>query len=135
MVVWEANAHGLAITELGKHRRPIYFRSDIVSGKPSMEPGWLTTGGHRGTKEYMLQQVHKYLSKLICHDIELVRQLRNFRQVGDKIQIVGLDDIHDTLAIGLAIHNPNPVKRGVQGRTGWKPGWGTRNRPLAGIRR
>lgn len=128
MIVWEANAHGLAITELGKHRRPIYFRTDIVSGMPSMEPGWLTTGGSRGTKEYMLQQVHKYISILKCHDIELVRQLRNFRRVGDKIEVIGLDDIHDTLAIGLAVHNPNPIKRGLQGRTGWKPGWGKKGK-------
>lgn len=125
MIVWEANAHGLAITELLKHRRPIYFRQDIVSGMPSMEPGWNT---NRATKDYMLQQVHKYLPSLVCHDIELVRQLRNFRQVGDKIDIIGLDDIHDTLAIGLAVHNPNPLKRGYVGRTGYKQDWGRRTK-------
>jgi len=125
MIVWEANAHGLAVTELLKHRRPIYFREDIVSGMPSMEPGWLTTPK---TKPYMLQQVHKYLSSMVCHDIELVRQIRNFRQVGDKIDIIGLDDIHDTLAIGLAVHNPNPVKRGLQGHVGWPQNWGKRGK-------
>ena len=126
MIVWEANAHGLAITVLLKNRRPIYFRKDIQSGRTSMEPGWYTSSGARGTKEYMLQQVHKNISKLICHDIELVRQLRSFRQVGDKIEIIGLDDIHDTLAIGLACYDPHPIKRGETGSTGWKPGWGKR---------
>lgn len=125
IIIWEANSHGLAITELLKHRRPIYFRKDIVSGLPSMEPGWLTTSK---TKPYMLQRVRRYLSSLICHDIELVRQLRNFRQVGDKIEIVGLDDIHDALAIGLTVHEDKPIRRGYQGQVGWKPGWGAKQK-------
>ena len=90
-----------------------------------MVPGWLTTPS---TKPYMMQQVTKALPSLVCHDIELVRQIRNFRQSGGKLVIVGLDDIHDTLAIGLAVHNPNPIKRGLQGTTGWKPGWGKKRR-------
>ncbi|KKN75151.1 hypothetical protein LCGC14_0383100 [marine sediment metagenome] len=120
-IVWEANAHGLAISVLGKNRRPIYFRKDIIQDVPTMVAGWLTTSS---TKPYMMQQVTKSLSSLVCHDIELVRQLRHFRVAGGKLEIVGLDDIHDCLAIGLAVHNPNPVTRGYQGRTGWKPGWG-----------
>ena len=122
-IVWEANAHGLAISVLGKNRRPIYFRKDIINDIPTMVPGWLTTSS---TKPFMMQQVTKALSNLICHDIELVRQLRNFREEAGKLVIVGLDDIHDTLAIGLAIHNPNPVKRGLQGQVGWKSNWGRR---------
>lgn len=124
-IVWEANAHGLAISVLGKNRRPIYFRKDIVNEKPTMVPGWLTTPS---TKPYMMQQVTKALPGLVCHDIELVRQIRNFREEGGKLVIVGLDDIHDTLAIGLAVHNPNPTKRGYQGRTGWPQDWGKKGR-------
>ena len=124
-IVWEANAHGLAISVLGKSRRPIYFRRDIVHDIPTMVPGWLTTSS---TKPYMMQQVTKALPSLVCHDIELVRQLRHFRQEGGKLVIIGLDDIHDTLAIGLAVHNPNPIKRGLQGSTGWKPGWGKKRK-------
>ncbi len=124
-IVWEANAHGLAISVLGKNRRPIYFRKDIIQDIPTMVPGWLTTPS---TKPYMMQQVTKALPSLVCHDIELVRQIRNFRQSGGKLVIVGLDDIHDTLAIGLAVHNPNPIRRGLQGSTGWKPGWGKKKR-------
>ncbi len=124
-IVWEANAHGLAISVLAKNRRPIYFRRDIVDDKPTMTPGWLTTPS---TKPYMIQQVNKYLPSLVCHDIELVRQLRNLKEVKGKLEIVGLDDIHDTLAIGLAVHNPSPVKRGYQGRTGWADDWGKRRR-------
>ena len=130
MLVWEANGHGLGFTVLAKNRRPIYFRKDMVAGIQTMQPGWYTSGGKGGTKEYTLQQVHKHLSSLICHDIELVRQLRNFRRVGDKIDIIGMDDIHDTLAIGLSVFNPKPIKRGLQGSTGWKPGWGKRGASL-----
>ena len=54
--------------------------------------------------------------------------MRNFREAKGKLEIVGLDDIHDTLAIGLAVHNPNPVKRGYQGHTGWKSGWGKKGK-------
>ncbi len=133
-IVWEANAHGLAISVLGKNRRPIYFRKDIISGIPTMVPGWLTTGS---TKPYMMQQVEKYLPNLICHDIELVRQLRNLRVEDGKLLVIGLDDIFMVLAIGLSVHNPNPVKRGYQGRTGWKESWGKKNKPKhsVGLRR
>ena len=124
MIVWEANGHGLGFTVLAKNRRPIYFRKDLINGYPTMMPGWYTSGGKSGTKEFMLQQVHKFLPSLICNDIELWRQITNFRLVAGKLEIVGLDDIHDTLAIGLCVFNPNPVKRGLQGQTGWKPGWG-----------
>lgn len=120
IIVWEANSHGLAITELLKNRRPIYMRKDIVSGVPSTVPGWLTTGGSRGTKDYMMSLVHRYLPDLTCHDIELVRQLRNFRRVGDKLEVVGMDDIHDSFAIGLACLEPKPMKRGLIGTTRWR---------------
>jgi len=128
MMVWEANGHGFGFTVLAKNRRPIYFRKDMISGMATMQPGWYTSGGKSGTKDYMLTQVRKYLPSLICHDIELVRQMRNFREVAGKIDIVGMDDIHDTLAIGLSVFDPNPVRRGLQGQTGWKPGWGDKRR-------
>lgn len=119
-LVWEANGHGLAFTVLAKNRRPIYFRKDMVNGMQTQQPGWYTTGGKSGTKEYMLKQVHKYLPSLICHDIELVRQFGNFRKVVGKLEIIGADDIHDTLAIGLSVFEPNPIRRGVTGQTrGW----------------
>ena len=131
-LVWEANGHGLAFTTLAKNRRPIYFRKDIISGIPTLQPGWYTSGGKSGTKDFMFGQVRKYLSSLVCHDIELVRQLRNFRTVKGKLEIVGMDDIHDTLAIGLCVMDPTPPRRGYQGQTGWKSGWGKK---LANVRR
>ncbi len=112
-ISWEANSHGLAISALLKNRRPIYFRKDVVSGKTILTPGWLTTPGN---KEYMLGKVAAYLDRLDCKDIELVRQLRNIRTNGE----VGLTDILMSLAIGLCTSEPNPIKRGLIGQSGWK---------------
>lgn len=120
MIVWEANSHGLAITELLKRYKPIYYRKDIVSGQTSMEPGWLTSSK---TKDYMFQAVTRCLPDLICHDLELIRQLRNYRQVGDKVEVIGLDDILMSFAIGLVVANPKPMKRGLIGQN---KGWGRR---------
>jgi len=117
MIVWEANSHGLAITELGKHYRPIYFRKDIVSGVQSLEPGWLTTSKN---KDFMLQAVDRYLPDSICFDIELVRQMRNHRIVGDKVEVVGANDLFMAWAIGLMCGDPKPKRRGYVGRHGWK---------------
>jgi len=125
MLVWEANGHGLAFTTLAKNRRPIYFREDLIDNRPTMQPGWYTS---KTSKEYMLTQVRHYLDRLVCHDIELVRQLSNFREVMGKLEIVGMDDIHDTLAIGLSVHNPRPVFRGKIGQTGYKQNWGRKRR-------
>ena len=117
MITWEANSHGLAITELLKNRRPIYLRKDIISGRESLEPGWLTTSK---TKDYMMAVVNRYLPDLTCHDLELVRQLRNLKQIGDKVESIGLDDIFMSMAVGLVCANPKPVKRGYVGRSGWR---------------
>jgi len=117
MIAWEANSHGLAITTLLKNRRPIYMRRDIVSGVESLEPGWQTSNK---TKPYMMSLVSRYLPDMICQDIELVRQFRNFRQVGDKVEVVGADDIHDSWAIALACLSPKPIKRGLIGQAKWR---------------
>ena len=116
-IAWEDNAHGLAITVLLKDRRPIYFRKDVVKNIPTATPGWRTTSGN---KPYMLQQISRSLPDLICHDIELIRQLKNFRRVSNGVSVVGADDIHDSYAIALVCSNPKPMKRGYLGRTGWK---------------
>ncbi len=116
-IVWEANSHGLAITELGKTRRPIYHRKDIVSGVVSLEPGWLTTSKN---KDYLLNGVYKVLDDLIVHDAEFIQECKNHRLVGDKMEIVGSNDIFMSFAIGLACMNPKPTKRGLIGRHGWR---------------
>ena len=119
MIAWEANSHGLAITELGKNYRPIYFNKDIISGRTSLDPGWMTTSKN---KDYMLQAVDRYLHDTICHDIELVRQMRNHKLIGDKVEIVGANDIFMAWCIALMTFDPRPKKYGYTGRSGprWK---------------
>ena len=120
MICWESNSHGLAYNELLGTRKPIYYHKDIINKRVSMEPGWYTSGGARGTKDYMLQQVDKYLPDLICHDLELVNQMRNHRLVGDKVFSVGLTDIFMAFAIAVCVLDPKPTRRGFIGRSGWK---------------
>lgn len=120
MITWEANAHGLALTELLKHRRPIFFRKNIINNMPVQEPGWQTTGGLRGTKEMMFQAIHRNLPFLVCHDLELVRQFRNFRLVNGKVEVIGPDDIHDSLGLALVCWTPVIPKHGYVGRSGWR---------------
>ena len=115
MIAWEANSHGLAITELGKNHRPIYFRKDIVSGKVSLEPGWQTTSK---TKDYMFQAVDRYLHDTICNDLELVRQMRNHKLIGDKVEVVGANDVFMAWCVALMTFDPKPKKYGYMGRSG-----------------
>ncbi len=117
MIAWEANGHGLAVSVLLANRRPIYMRKDIVSGRPSMVPGWLTTSGN---KDYMLHQVLRVLPYFDCHDIEVVHQLRNVRKEDGKLVIIGASDILMSLAIGLVCKPPQNLIRGVIGSSGWR---------------
>jgi len=120
MVTWEANSHGVALSSQGsplRGRRNIYYRRDIVSGRQSSEPGWLTTSKN---KDYMFASLHRELPSMEVHDIEFVTECRSIRQIGNKIMSVGADDIHDSVAIAIVCNNPTPIKRGLVGSTGWK---------------
>jgi len=116
-ITWEDNSHGLAITELLKGRKPIYMRKDIISGIETRSPGWRTTSGN---KDYMLQQVEKYLYDLECYDIEFIHQCRNHRLIGDKVAVVGPNDIFMSFAVGAVCLSPNRRKVGYVGRGGWR---------------
>ena len=117
MIAWEANSHGLAITVLGKNHRPIYFRTDIINGTQSLEPGWLTTPKN---KDYMLQAIERFIPDTICHDKELVGQMRKHKLVGDKVEVDGPSDIFMAWAVALMTLDPKPRKYGYSGRHGYK---------------
>jgi hypothetical protein len=117
MIAWESNAHGLALTELLKKWRPIYFRKDIVSGVTTLVPGWQTTSK---TKPYMLHAMSKYLPDMVCHDIEIPNQMRNHRIHQDTVEVVGSNDIFMAAAVGLCCYEPSQPKRGLVGTSGWK---------------
>ncbi|KKN81783.1 hypothetical protein LCGC14_0316950 [marine sediment metagenome] len=119
-IAWEANSHGLAYAPLAQRYKNVYYRQDVVSGRTTTVPGWLTTGGRTGTKDYMFHKIHKSLHTLDCHDIELISQFRNIRVAADKVISVGADDIHDCYAIGLVCRDPFPIRRGFGGSSGFK---------------
>ncbi len=110
MMIWEANSHGLALSEVLKYEAPIYYRTDIISGVMTRVPGWLTTSNN---KNLMWQKMSAALSDMEIHDISFVSQLRNIRISGDKVIAVGPDDIHDSGCIALVTHTAQPIKKGM----------------------
>ena len=122
VLTWEANSHGLAISAL-VNKTPeytynnIYYREDIISGRPSLEMGWFTKGT---LKPYMLNRVSGALSNMICHDAEFVQQLRNTRVAGEKIVHLGASDVLMSTAVGICCWNKTPIQKGCIGTSGWK---------------
>lgn len=120
VITWEANAHGLALTPLLKDWPSLYYRRDIISGVESRELGWYTSGGKRGTKEYMLSTMRRMMFDMDVHDIEFISECRNIRLSGDVGVSVGADDLHDAVCIALACRDSRPIYRGLVGTAGWK---------------
>jgi len=120
VITWEANSHGLGLAPLLREYPNLYYRKDVVSGKQSSELGWYTSGGRTGTKDFMLNTMMRMLPKMIVHDIEFISQCRNIRQAGDRVVAVGMDDIHDAVAVGLVCRDSRPVVRGFVGSSGYK---------------
>lgn len=113
----EANSHGLAvISELKKYPN-LYKRKDFISGRTSLEIGWLTTSK---TKDYMLKEVSKMLPHLHIHDKDITSEMRNVRLAGDKVVTVGLDDLHMSTAIAVVCRESRPMLRGYMGSAGWR---------------
>ena len=120
VITWEANSHGLGLAPLLREYPNLYYRKDVVSGKQSSELGWYTSGGRTGTKDFMLNTMMRMLPKMVVHDIEFISQCRNIRQAGDRVVAVGMDDIHDAVAVGLVCRDSRPVVRGFVGSSGYK---------------
>ena len=93
------------------------MRKDIISGVETKVPGWLTTSGN---KPYMLQQVERSLYGIECHDLEFIRQCRSHRLIGDKVEVVGPNDIYMATAVGVCCLSPIQPKRGYAGRAGFR---------------
>ena len=121
----ESNGHGMAFCAQVLDYPNLYYRTDLVSGVESKQVGWLTTGatriGSTGTKMYMMTQLQDMLPRLVTHDLELVRQLRQVRYSGDQVIFLGSDDYHDAAAI-MAATIPGAMRAspGYTGRAGWK---------------
>lgn len=115
LITWDAASQGLAVGVAMKDYGNVYFREDVVSGRRSRVQGWLTTPK---TKLYMYNQLSRMLPNLITHDINLISQLKNMRFDGAKLTHVGLDDYHDSAAIGIVCRDSIPTIRGLVGQYG-----------------
>jgi hypothetical protein len=118
-IIPEANSQGLAVIAglQSDAYGNLWRRRDPFSGRMSMDIGWVTSVR---TKPYMISELARMLPTLETSDIEVIKQLRNIR-IKDRNYInIGLDDVHDTMAIFAACKiTANPAK-GFAGVSGWQ---------------
>src|SRR3990172_1029251 len=115
----EANGHGQGFIREFKNYPHLWWREDIVSGQKSMQIGWLTTGR---TKPFMMQTMKHLMPVMECHDAELVKQFRGFRDLGlGKTLPTTMDDQHDAAGLALVTAAGVPVnkQRGYRGSSGF----------------
>lgn len=115
-MAWERNLQGFS--EMAKDYPDVYYEQDIISGAVSDQRGWLTTPKK---KEYMFHTMVRYLPRITSYDTEFWGECQNIRYAGNKMNIVGLDDIHDSMAIALVCKDAvQPTgKTGLVGTSGF----------------
>lgn len=116
-----ANEDTLGITSHLMDYVNLYYRTDPVSGAVGKQIGWQT---NRSTKRFMCNELSRHLSKIKCHDIRILSQMRNIRVVGDRPAAIGADDYHDSAAIAVVCRIAIPIERGLVGTSGWSDSWG-----------
>lgn len=99
----------------------LYYRTDPVSGRVGKDIGWQTT---KSTKPYMCNELSRCLPKITTHDIRIVSQMRNIRDIGGRPMSIGADDYHDSAAVGIVCRQAMPIERGLVGVSGWSEDWG-----------
>ena len=122
----EENNHGVAVLNglVTKHYPRIYKRIDIVKKKKTQRLGWNT---NKKSKPFMIKRLKEVLPDMDIPDPRFITQCRSLRwgknNRGETIIVsVGEDDAHDALAIGAAIRDTSPVKKGFKGVSGWGRG-------------
>lgn len=117
-LIGEANGHGLAFSAEVKNYPNLYYRTDVVSGIPSKQIGWYTSGaakiGSHGTKSFMLSSLFNLLPHLLTHDIDFVGEVGRVRYSGPNLVFGVSDDHHDAGAIMAATRN-SVVQTGERG--------------------
>ena len=116
-----ANEDTLGITSHLTKYHNLYYRTDPVTGKVGKNIGWQT---NKSTKPYMCNELGRCLSLITTHDIRLISQLRNIRDIGGRPTAIGEDDFHDSAAIAMVCRTSMPVSVGMVGHSGWGPNWG-----------
>lgn len=121
-IIPETNPPGIPIAYalVNANYPNVYYRENIINGKPTREIGWLTTPR---TKPFMCEQLAYMLPKLEVYDSEFVAQCRNMRYEGDRVVAHGPDDHHDAGAIAMACRRSRRAQSlGYTGHTrsgGW----------------
>lgn len=118
-----ANEDTLGITSHLSKYSNLYYRTDPVTGKVGKNIGWQT---NKSTKPYMCNELGRCLDKITTHDIRLISQLRNIRDIGGRPTAIGEDDFHDSAAIAMVCRTAMPIDVGLVGCGGWGSDWGRR---------
>ena len=120
-----ANEDALDITSHLTGYPNLYYRTDPVTGMVGRDIGWQTNSS---TKVFMCNELSRSLAKITTHDIRVVSQCRNIREVKSRGRIipmsVGADDFHDSAAIAIVCRGTIQIARGFVGAKGWSEGWG-----------
>jgi len=115
-----ANEDALDITSHLTDYPDLYYRTDPVTGRVGKDIGWQT---NTKTKPYMCNELNRNLSKIITHDIRIISQCRNIRDIGGRPISIGADDYHDSAAIAIVCRTAMPIERGIAGQHGWPDDW------------
>ena len=116
-----ANEDTLGISSHLRDYPELYYRTDPVTGRVGRDIGWQTS---RSTKVYMCNELSRCLPKITTHDIRIVGQLRNIREVGGRPMAIAADDYHDSAAIAIVCREAMPIERGLVMSKGWSDDWG-----------
>jgi len=115
-LVVESNNPGIAVLSYLMDYPNLYYHRDIATGRPTMKPGWITTAQ---SKAYMIQQMKQLLPQMTIPDIELIRELRNFRYSGLQVEVTGADDIAMSAMLAIATREAAPAQPAFIGTWGW----------------
>ena len=116
-----ANEDTLGISSHLRNYPELYYRTDPVSGRGGRDIGCQT---NKSTKIYMCNELSRCLPKITTHDIRIVSQLRNIRDIGGRPMAIAADDYHDSAAIAMVCREVMPIERGFVGAKGWSDDWG-----------
>lgn len=115
----EANSLGWGLLSHIKNYPRLYRRRDVISGKVSVEIGWMTT---QSTKNYMMQELQRALPKIDSWDAEFISQIGDISEKDGKVVAHTTNDIHMSgcLAVVALGGIGLPSVQGDIESTGWK---------------
>ena len=120
-----ANEDALGFTGYISNYPDLYYRTDPDTGKVGRDIGWQT---NPATKIYMCNELCRLLPVIECHDIRVIEQCRNIKELKSRGRLiptsVGADDYHDSMCIAIVCRTAMPLARGFVDAKGWGDDWG-----------